>query len=60
MLNDKVYENISPRTLARWFMDDGGMNGSHSHGLQFHTQGFSHSEVIKLCNTLNSRYQFNA
>ena len=36
------------------------MNGSHSHGLQFHTQGFSHSEVIKLCNTLNSRYQFNA
>lgn len=35
VLNDKVYENISPQTLACWFMDDGGMNGSHSHGLQF-------------------------
>lgn len=60
VLNDKVYENISPHTLACWFMDDGGMNGSHSHGLQFHTQGFSHFEVNKLCEILNSRYKFNA
>ena len=36
------------------------MNGSHSHGLQFHTQGFSHFEVNKLCEVLNSRYKFNA
>lgn len=60
VLNEKLYEHISPRTLACWFMDDGGMNGSHSHGLQFHTQGFSHFEVTKLCEALNSRYKFNA
>lgn len=60
VLNSKVYENISPQTLACWFMEGGGMNGSHSHGLQFHTQGFSHFEVNKLCEVLNSRYKFNA
>ena len=25
VLNSKVYENISPQTLACWFMDDGGV-----------------------------------
>ena len=30
VLSDKVYEHISPRSLARWFMDDGGMNGNRS------------------------------
>lgn len=25
VLNEKLYEHISPRTLACWFMDDGGV-----------------------------------
>lgn len=49
---------ITSLTLARWFMDDGGMNGSHSHGIQFHTQSFTDEQVNKMVSGLNSRYHF--
>lgn len=59
-LSQEVYNNLSPRVLSRWFMDDGGMNGSHSRGIQFNTQSFTVDEVNNLCEALNNKYQFEA
>jgi hypothetical protein len=60
ILHDDLYSLITPRAIARWFMDDGGINGSHSHGIQFHTQGFTILEVNKLCSALNTLYKLDA
>ena len=60
VLNDKVYEIITPRVLSRWFMDDGGINGNHSKGIQFNTQGFSIVEICQLCEAININYDFDA
>nr|WBU10875.1 LAGLIDADG homing endonuclease [Malassezia psittaci] len=60
VLNTTVFDNITPRVLGRWFMDDGGINGNHSHGIQFNTQSFTISEVQQLCNSINNKYDFNA
>jgi hypothetical protein len=49
-------QQLSPVTLARWFMDDGGMNGSHSHGIQLHTQSFTEQEVDCMIVGLNNQY----
>lgn len=51
---------LTPRVLGRWFIDDGGMNGNHSHGIQFNTQEFKTCEVNKLCFAINKKYNFNA
>lgn len=43
---------ISPRTLAYWFMDDGGSNSYNPRrGIQFNTQSFTRTEVEILINT---------
>ena len=34
------------------------MNGSHSHGIQLHTQGFTDQEVNKMVTGLNAHYHF--
>nr|YP_007475429.1 hypothetical protein H888_mgp16 [Microbotryum cf. violaceum BFL-2013]AGE14643.1 hypothetical protein [Microbotryum cf. violaceum BFL-2013] len=47
-----LYDLITPISLAFWFMDDGGRQDYRSYGLQFHTQGFTTSEVdwpARLC-----------
>lgn len=49
-------KRISPVTLARWFMDDGGINGSHSRGIQLHTQSFTEQEVEVMIEGLNKQY----
>ena len=60
VLSINVYEMLTPRVLGRWFIDDGGMNGNHSHGIQFNTQEFKTCEVNKLCFAINKKYNFNA
>lgn len=60
VLHDKVFEIIKPRSLASWFIDDGGINGSHSRGIQFNTQSFTCEEVNKLKDSLNITYEFKA
>lgn len=59
-LNMSVFDYITPRVIGRWFMDDGGMNGNHSHGIQFNTQSFTLEEVNQLCISINENYDLNA
>lgn len=59
-LNQKVYDNINPHVLSRWFIDDGGINGNHSHGIQFNTQSFTVEEANNLCSVLVQKYGFKA
>lgn len=47
---------LTPIGLAYWFIDDGGIVGSHSYGIQFHTQGFSTEEVDCMCNELSNKF----
>ena len=35
------------------------MNGSHSHGIQFHTQSFTEKEVQGMVDGLNAQYNFH-
>lgn len=52
-------ELISPISLAFWFMDDGGQQDYRGYGLQFHTQGFTESEVDLLCKILQDKFGLN-
>ncbi|UZJ57653.1 hypothetical protein CBS101457_006973 (mitochondrion) [Exobasidium rhododendri] len=40
-----ITSHLSKVGLAYWFIDDGGINGSHSYGMQIHTQSFTVKEV---------------
>jgi hypothetical protein len=53
-----IQNHLTPVGLAYWFMDDGGMNGSHSHGIQFHTQSFSVTEVDIMVEELANKFEF--
>lgn len=45
--------------IAYWFIDDGGMNGSHSYGIQIHTQSFTEMEVDTMCIELRNKFHFS-
>lgn len=54
--NGLIEQYLTPRGLSYWFMDDGGINGSHSYGLQLHTQSFSISEVDQMCDEIKTKF----
>lgn len=51
-----ITDHLTKVGLAYWFIDDGGMNGSHSYGIQIHTQSFTTTEVDNMCLDLNSKF----
>ena len=56
ILPEVLCDLITPVSLAFWFMDDGGQQDYRSYGLQFHTQGFTPSEVQALCGILTNKF----
>ena len=52
----ELYTQLTPVSLAFWFMDDGGRQDYRGYGLQFHTQGFTVPEVQALCAILNDKF----
>lgn len=50
---------ISALSLARWFIDDGGMYGSHSRSIQLHTQSFTLEEVQIMVDGLNKKFNLS-
>lgn len=54
-----ITDHMTGVGLAYWFIDDGGMNGSHSHGIQIHTQSFTEMEVDTICVELQSKFHFS-
>jgi len=52
---------LSPRSLAYWFMDDGGKmdyGPNQGKGLVFNTHCFTLAEVTDLCNVLKENFDF--
>lgn len=47
---------LTPRAIAYWYMDDGSIKSKHSKGVFFNTQGFTFTEVNRLSNILNKKY----
>lgn len=52
-----IHRWLTPKALAYWFMDDGSMKSSQSKGVILNTQGFSRTEVERLCEILVHHYQ---
>lgn len=56
-----LYENLTARSIAYWFMDDGGKldyTSNEGKGIVFHTQGFQLEEVQHLCKILHERFGY--
>ena len=56
---DRLAPYFTPRTLAYWFMDDGGKldySPNQGKGLVFNTHCFSHSEVQDLCTLITEKF----
>lgn len=51
-----IYNHLTQVGLAYWFMDDGGINGSHSYGIQINTQSFTVEEVDTVCSELQQKF----
>lgn len=51
---------LTPLSLAVWFMDDGSVKSRETRGRILNTQGFSKSEVLFLCEALNSKFDFHS
>ena len=49
---------LTPRAIAYWFMDDGGLLSSNSKGIVFYTQAFPMEEVERLAEYLHHQYYF--
>lgn len=54
-----IANHLTEVGLAYWFMDDGGINGSHSYGLVIHTQSFTVEEVDTICLELQEKFSFS-
>jgi hypothetical protein len=50
---------LTPRGLAYWYMDDGGLKSHQSKGVLLHTHSFSMDEVVFLCEVLMSKWQLS-
>jgi ubiquinol-cytochrome c reductase cytochrome b subunit len=48
-----ILQVLTPRALAIWLMDDGGVSGQ---GVKIKTEGFSFSDIEILQNSLKTRY----
>lgn len=60
-INSKWMREITPISLAWWYMDDGSFsNSSDQRGyVILHTQGYSHKEIELLCQMLHRKYSFD-
>lgn len=55
-----LFQWITPRALAVWYMDDGSIKSRASKGVYFNTQCFPFSDVSALCDVLEERYDLLA
>ena len=52
-----IFDLLTPRMIAVWFMDDGSDIGG---GLTLNTHGFSREEQVRIADYLNSRFTIHA
>ncbi len=55
-----IEQILTPLGLAIWYMDDGSVKSSQSKGVYFNTQSFSVSDVDRLCDVLQAKFQIQA
>lgn len=51
-----ISDHLTNVGLAYWFIDDGGILGSHSYGMQLHTQSFTIEEVDNISTELSNKF----
>lgn len=54
--NKLIFNHLTEVGLAYWFIDDGGINGSHSYGIQINTQSFTVEEVDYMCTEIQQKF----
>lgn len=47
---------LTPRVLAVWYMEDGGIKSRESKGVYLHTQGFTVHDVEYMCDIIHTVY----
>ena len=55
-----IHRWLTPKTLAYWFMDDGSMKSKESKGVLFNKHSFELSDIKRLCEIFESKFQFQA
>lgn len=53
-----IYEALTPRAIAYWFMDDGSYKTTNK-SIRFCTESFTLEENMRLCEVLKKRYNWN-
>jgi len=59
--SDFLSQELTTRSIAYWFMDDGGKldyTKNEGKGIVFHTQNFEQEEVQKLCDILKTQFGY--
>lgn len=56
--DEDLQKFLTPRAIAHWYMDDGGVLAKNSKGLCFYTQGFKLPEVQRLSAFLKQAYKW--
>lgn len=63
IINNLIEDYVTPKSLAYWFMDDGGKwdynKGSINKSIVLNTQCFTIDEVNSLINGLNTKFKLN-
>lgn len=60
-LTPKFCDKLTWKSLATWYMDDGGMNpGTSRPSAHLHTEGYSHEEQLLLIDTLRKNFGIDA
>jgi hypothetical protein len=54
-----IHRWLTPRGLAYWFMDDGSMKSRQSKGVILNTQGFHRSDLERLLEALQRRFELS-
>jgi hypothetical protein len=57
ILPENIFELLTPRMMAVWFMDDGSNTGE---GFTLSTHSFSFEEQLRICQYLELRYEIHA
>ena len=56
VIPSNLFENITPLSLAVWYMDDGSIKSSKHKGVFLNTQSFIHEDVKKLQDILQNKF----
>ena len=51
---------LTPKVLAYWYLDDGSMKSKQSKGVLFNTHSFTLSDIERLCEILQSKFELKA